>query len=600
MADLAALQADPKFQALPPERQQLILSHLGSNAPKAEPPKAEGLAQKVGDFYKNDIAQPLTQAIGAGLDNLTEHPFGVMNNPLENKPQATMATPFHQLSPFAQEVAQFVVPQTATSAALTAGSMLLPEAKIAQKLGEAAGPVARVLGTRPGRIGAMTGLGAATGAATGEGALSGAAQGAGTTVPGEAIAGAAGMVGRRLGEGSLIRKTTADFGKALMRQIPWVGKLEKGSDFANAFIHGGAVEKAGNLLNSVKTTLGRRVQGHLFNIPIPTAQGVEVRALPFHEADALITQMQDHGFGVSGDPRGGVDSPNWRKLALQTRDRIANKLNDIQRGLGDSYLKARKQFDISKTLTKMFKKEGLFVEGGLHQPELIGRMNKYAGDLDRSLGKSGAKDLLNTLRRGFVGEATDTPSKAATLGAHGSPFGVHFYAKPGHSYQAIGDAGALMNPPAGPIEAGLNEAIGMASAPDENTGKGPGVKSLEASRAEAIAPTPSAAKRATEVTKDLGKGKNPEVHADLQRGRLSLDEVNKLVANGAKTDAMAMLDHVPISEAMDAVEVANPEERKMLLPLIQQKMRDSFKGQNFNRTLASSLARRLQKLQAEV
>jgi len=148
---------------------------------------------------------------------------------------------------------------------------------------------------------------------------------------------------------------------------------------------------------------------------------------------------------------------------------------------------------------------------------------------------------------------------------------------------------------------GANDAIRGVAPEHQAIGEmpeGSGVKALDAARSEAIAPTPSASKRASEVSKDMGKGKNPEVHADLSRGRLSLDEVNKLVAHGAKTDATALLDHVPISEALDAAEVANPEERKMLIPLIQQKMRDSFKGQNFNRTLAANLAKRLQKLQA--
>lgn len=140
---------------------------------------------------------------------------------------------------------------------------------------------------------------------------------------------------------------------------------------------------------------------------------------------------------------------------------------------------------------------------------------------------------------------------------------------------------------------------GKSDEPPPKVTTGPGVKSVIKSTAETVAPTPSASARAEEVIGDLGKGKNPEVHQDLQRGRLSLDEINKLVRYGAKGPTQ-MLDHVNVTEAMDALEMASPDERKMLQPLVEQKMRQSFAGGKYNKTLASNLARRLQTLKAQV
>ena len=149
---------------------------------------------------------------------------------------------------------------------------------------------------------------------------------------------------------------------------------------------------------------------------------------------------------------------------------------------------------------------------------------------------------------------------------------------------------------------GVNDAVRGSAPQHQATGveeDGPGKKALKTSQAESIAPTQSASDRAGEVMADLGKGKNPEVHQDLQRGRLSLDEINKVLATTAKPNGAALLAHVGLSDAMDSVEVASPEERKMLIPLMEQKMRQSFAGGKYNRTLAASLAKRLQAVKAE-
>lgn len=550
--------------------------------PAAQP--TQGVGEKIGNFYREDIAKPVTGAAAKGIAEIYD------------PAKYTDATPIDQLPPFAREIAEYVVPQTATSAAVTAGSFALPAAGAARVLGEAAGPVTRALGSRLGRTAASTALGGLAGKLTGEGGVEGALQGAASAVLPEALAAGAGVVGRHLGEGSVIRQTTKDIGSALQKTIPWVGKLEKGSDFADAFIHGRAMQNAGRLLSNVKDTLGRRAQGYGFDINVPTPKGLERQRMSFQDADKLISDLQKGmGFTLGGAEKAGMSAREARALSYEIRDRVADGLNHIKSGLGDAYLKARKQFDAAATLSQMFDKRDLIGPQGLHQPKLIDRMNEYSPDLERSLGKGTTQRLLGVLRRGFVGEGKDIESHAGR-----GHFGVHFpipfpyYVRHGGSaFDPIGQVPGYIRPNAAPLEAAISNALGVARKPEH----GPGAQSLDHSRAESISPVPSGTAAAADVMKDMRSGKEPEVHRDLSSGRLSMDEVNKLVAHGSKTDVTAMLDHVPLTEALDAADVASPEERKMLLPLIQDKMRKELPQQK-NKTLQMNLARRFRQLQS--
>jgi hypothetical protein len=51
-----------------------------------------------------------------------------------------------------------------------------------------------------------------------------------------------------------------------------------------------------------------------------------------------------------------------------------------------------------------------------------------------------------------------------------------------------------------------------------------------------------------------------------------MDETKQLIRHAGKNDAMAMLDGVPLPDALSAVEIGTPEEKAWLLPLIQQRM----------------------------
>jgi hypothetical protein len=528
------------------------------------------------------VAEPLTRAVShvaAGMGEGFTHPEWTP----EERYQAIKRnyfTPAHELPPLAREVAEFVVPQTPTAGALTALSMALPPVKAARVLGEAAGPVTKFLGNRLARMGAGTAIGAGAGALSGEGATSGALQGAGAFVPGEMLAAGAGIVGRHLGEAGVVRDTTAKFGKAISDRLPWLNKMEKGSDFANAFIHGGAVERAGNLLRSVKGTLGQRTQGYHFPLPAPADTGIEKKLMGFDEADKLITQLQQgYGFTPTGAERTGMTAREARALSYEIRDRLAGHLDTIKSGLGNSYLKARKQFDAAATLTKMFDQRDLIGPEGLNQPKLIERMNEHSTDLGRSMGKGAAQDLLNVLRRGFVGEGKDIPGKAgkSVKGVH-MPIPMPYYVKHGgQAFDPIGKVPGYIRPSGAPIEAAISNIVGRLMKPTDKPARSPAVKAAEQKRAETIAGSkapPETVDRVKKISGDVRSGKTPNVHHALSTGRISTSNVRDIL-EGGKPELASVFEGLSPEDAIGVLAKASPEEKQTFLPIIAQKLNDA-------------------------
>lgn len=146
--------------------------------------------------------------------------------------------------------------------------------------------------------------------------------------------------------------------------------------------------------------------------------------------------------------------------------------------------------------------------------------------------------------------------------------------------------------------AGVSMATPQSTAPANSPAKpGPAIKALHQTRAEHLAPTPSASKRAVKVSTDVSRGKNPEVTHDLNRGRLSMDETNKLIQHASADDPMAMVQGVSLQDAMDALDVANPHERALLMPMVEQRLRKEL-PQEKNKTLQMKLAQRFKRLQS--
>ena len=603
MPDIAGLKADPSFQKLTPDRQKALLDHLGGGM--AAP---QSLGQQAEQGYEQNIAKPLTGLVQRGEDYV-----GI--------PKWAQQGSFNPINP------QNVVPQTLTGAVLDAASLALPELKAGRVLGEAAGPAARFVGSRLGRVATMGGIGAGTEALTGGSPGMGVVQGVGGETVAQGVRGALSMGTRRMFKSGMLQDTTKQFGKVLSDALPWLGnKLQTTKDFADQFIHGGAVKKAQILLDHAKGDIIRQSQGLPFTIP-DLNQGVDIqtgrapslsvpggsalKAVDFKTADNMVTRLNRLSHMPSGDPRTGAPAADYNEIGHRLRNQIATRLNNHKAGLGDQYLVARKRLDAAFTLGGHadLKKGGIFRDEGifdpetqaLHQPTIINKINKESDALGRSLGEAQRDKLLDTLRRGAKGEVQDIPSKGeekarARIGV--SPMGhIHATAHPGHTYMAVGRTPYYYDPPHSPFEITTQNIISdMESHQPEEHSLGPGMKALDTSRAEHLAPTPSASKKAEKVTNQLRKGKRPDVHNDLNRGRLSLDETNKLVQQVASNDPRAMIQGVPLTELMDALETSDPHERGMLMPLVLERLKQELPQQQ-NKTLQANLAQRWKRIQ---
>jgi hypothetical protein len=117
------------------------------------------------------------------------------------------------------------------------------------------------------------------------------------------------------------------------------------------------------------------------------------------------------------------------------------------------------------------------------------------------------------------------------------------------------------------------------------------------SRMEQIAPH-GGATRAEELHQNLSSGrKPPDVQQDLNRGRLSMDEIRQLQRHADSREVHQLLAGIPLTDAMSAVEVASPQEKTFLLLMLQQRLRNEMPRMS-NRTMQMKLAQRFQHLQA--
>ena len=132
----------------------------------------------------------------------------------------------------------------------------------------------------------------------------------------------------------------------------------------------------------------------------------------------------------------------------------------------------------------------------------------------------------------------------------------------------------------------------------DNRGESPAIEGLRTARAETLAPTPSATERAKDLDKELAKGKTPDVGKDLDSGRLSMDETNKLLAQASTNDPKAIVQGMPLVDALNAVQIADGNERRMLLPLIEQRMRAELPKIQ-NKTLQMALTKKFRQLQQQ-
>jgi hypothetical protein len=113
---------------------------------------------------------------------------------------------------------------------------------------------------------------------------------------------------------------------------------------------------------------------------------------------------------------------------------------------------------------------------------------------------------------------------------------------------------------------------------DRTHSPGPMGKAIEREQAVQIATPrgqqdPKHVDQVQELNTSIAKGKAPNIHADLNSGRLAPEEVRKLVANDPATLA-GMFQGMDLPSAMQAFAKGTPEEKEMALGPLVQKLND--------------------------
>lgn len=140
-------------------------------------------------------------------------------------------------------------------------------------------------------------------------------------------------------------------------------------------------------------------------------------------------------------------------------------------------------------------------------------------------------------------------------------------------------------------------AYGAELPPDEAKPKA--MPEIHALQNRELAPTPGGAARAGEISARLRPGGKPtDVTQDLERGRLSSDEVKKLLQRGSSMDPAAQVAGIPLADLMGAAETGTHEEKQVLAPLIEARMRQELPKLG-NKTMQAKLAQRFQRLQRD-
>jgi hypothetical protein len=590
-------------------------SKVSAAIPQGLKQRYTNIAQTIGvpaeQFYEHYLARPANKAVAMGVEQI-QHPEWTLAQGIDHI-QRDIHTPYEQMPDSAKWWAEnVIVPQDITSAGLDVLQFAMPEIGAERKLGEAAQWYHRLLGNRLGRTATGAVVGGLLGGATGQGVGQGAFQGAvGIGVP-ELVGRGIESVSRKLGRGSLIRETTAKFGKAITDRIPWVGKLETGDDLKQAFVWGGARDKIGKILADMKNTYEHDFANHLFDVPdvgpngrikLDASGNIKTRKMTFRDADNLRTDLQqDRGY-VKGDPRYNADARHFQHSALAIRDSVANGMNAIKRGAGDAYRKTLKQYQISEAIGKMFEKtKNLFHEKyGINQPEMIDRMDRYALKLKAAMGEGPAKDLLNVLKRGAVGEGKDLPLKMArnewlkgffrrhgagalvggALGylagypTEGAMIGGLFG---GERFDPAGNVRWTMRPQMDAAEAAVVNAIaGWQRHTKMRPEISPAITSAQKQRAQNVAgptATPDRVSRIQGHTQAIARGESPNVQTALNRGDLSIGNVRKMLDHSNLRVETAFADLSP-QDAIHAFSQATASERQALLPALIQHIQNT-------------------------
>lgn len=417
-----------------PEAKRMKVASISPRGKMSKPPIEPAAPPRAAeDWYSKDIAKPLTSAVTKGLSKIEPtalqnfrqpvKPFGVDLGTISGKPS---------------DVAEFAVPQTKLDAVLTGASLALPALKEAPLVG-------RLLGSRLGRIGATTAIGAGEQALEGKSPWGGAAKGALTSVPGEITSSAL----QRFTEGPEAARYTSKLGKTIEEQYPWIKRalggrtIRSGTDI-DAAVKSGDLEKGLlNVLNTEKSGISRAIGGaplrmaHALDALIrdnpdeAADMGVAVgQDVSFNKADEFLSKVRQKAYSLrSGDPKDQALAARIRSNADNALGVMRQRLNGLKPGAGDAYRQAQKSYWEAKNVSDLLSEPGV-IEKGTIDPERIQALARertsktYRRELEAT--PAGKKVLSKTFRGGSPAE-TDRPHAELPIRVHvpGAPLGSH-------------------------------------------------------------------------------------------------------------------------------------------------------------------------------
>ena len=356
--------------------------------------------------YQKYFAQPATAGVEKGLGALAG-PLGILAS---------------KIAPGAAEaISKTIVPQTPKQAGIDAGMLaggaLAPEAVIP-------GIIAR--------MGASAAGGAIGSKLGGDTAMSGAKEGAIQQGVGEVAAPALSLLGR-YGKTLRNQKDVERIGGFLSNVLPSIGGLRSVDKFDSAFRGGEATEKVGQKLAKYEGAISKRLgDTEIGTMDIATRGSpqsapttVRVKAT-FDDMVQRIRDLNRTGYAYSGDAQQKALAADARREAHDLTQDLGKALNKQAPGLGDRFLRARRQYSTASLMTRIFSDPSLYDASGRMDmnslQELVANRGSagFREDLTRVLGRDKTNDFLKKVYRNAPPTARDV-SGGLNLGARLHP-----------------------------------------------------------------------------------------------------------------------------------------------------------------------------------
>jgi hypothetical protein len=336
------------------------------------------------------------------------------------------------------------------------------QAAIDVALFAAGGPLSGVLGPAAeavsplARLGMRLAIPAAAGAAGGAiqggawGAAKGAGLGIGQQLGAEGISFARGIAGKALQKADVGRVT--DWLNDSLNLVPTSkNRFENVTDISREFIGGESDKKLGEKVGKLEGRLGKQTVDMTVDQQMAGILGIPPGQHPVAAKDALhaLNTLEDLGWDSQFRLSRGRTAQAARSAAHQVEEDIAHDLNVRNPKLASEWLTARHQYRMSRTLSNLFREDGVIEKGKLNPQrfqELLGDAGPkgYKMDLELAAGPDAIRDvqeLGSAARRGAPPGATDITGEkpGVRVGIHGlgHPPGLYFH--PGTPSKHIGN-----------------------------------------------------------------------------------------------------------------------------------------------------------------